>query len=100
MGAGINDGSVAKTTIEGVLQSYDTSKRAYVVHLFDHDATVTNGAQVATSGKGGNYPSGIFIGTVTDTVMNDDAIISTVYVRPVTNMQSFNYVTVIGNKKS
>ncbi|EOS62209.1 rod shape-determining protein MreC [Firmicutes bacterium M10-2] len=88
------------TTIEGVLQSYDTSKRAYVVHLFDHDATVTNGAQVATSGKGGNYPSGIFIGTVTDTVMNDDAIISTVYVRPVTNMQSFNYVTVIGNKKS
>ncbi len=88
------------TTIEGVMQSYDSAKKAYTVNLFDHDATVTNGAQVATSGKGGNYPGGVFIGTVTDTVMNDDAIISTIYVKPVSNMQSFNYVTVIGNKKS
>lgn len=88
------------TSVEGVLQGYDTSRKAYIVNLFDHDASDTNGAQVATSGKGGNYPGGIYIGTVTDTVMNDDAIISTIYVRPVANMQSFNYVTVIGNKKS
>ena len=87
------------TSIEGVLQSYDTEKQAYQVNLFDHDAIVSKGQLVATSGKGGKYPSGIFVGTVMDIVMGDDAIISTVYVKPVSNMQSFNYVTVVGNEE-
>lgn len=85
------------TSIEGVLQSYDANKQAYRVNLFDHDAIVSKGQLVATSGKGGKYTSGLFIGTVMDTVMGDDAIISSVYVKPVSNMQSFNYVTVIGS---
>jgi rod shape-determining protein MreC len=87
------------TTIEGVLQSYDTERNAYCVSLFDNDATVTSGQRVATSGKGGNYPSGIYVGTVTEIVMNDDAIISTVYVRPASNIMSFNYCIVIGNEE-
>lgn len=87
------------TTIEGVLQSYDTERNAYCVSLFDNDATVTSGQRVATSGKGGNYPSGIYVGTVTEIVMNDDAIISTVYVRPASNIMSFNYCVVIGNEE-
>lgn len=52
------------TSVEGVLQSYDTEKKAYRVSLFDNDAIVTKGQKVATSGKGGNYPSGILIGEV------------------------------------
>ena len=85
------------TSIEGVLQSYDANRQAYKVNLFDHNAIVSKGQLVATSGKGGKYTSGIFVGTVMDTVMGDDAIISSVYVKPVSNMQSFSYVTVIGN---
>lgn len=54
------------TSVEGVLQSYDTEKKAYRVSLFDNDAIVTKGQKVATSGKGGNYPSGILIGEVKD----------------------------------
>ena len=54
----LEDGS----SVEGVLQSYDTEKKAYRVSLFDNDAIVTKGQKVATSGKGGNYPSGILIG--------------------------------------
>lgn len=89
----LEDGS----SIEGVLESYDTKKNAYRVSLFDNNASVTSGQLVATSGKGGNYPSGIFVGTVTDVVINDDAIISTVYVTPVSNINSFTYVLVIGS---
>ena len=77
------------TSVEGVLQSYDTEKKAYRVSLFDNDAIVTKGQKVATSGKGGNYPSGILIGEVKDVSLNDDSIISTVYVSPVSNMKSF-----------
>lgn len=85
------------TTIEGVLERYDTSHRAYRVSLFDNEATVTQGQEVSTSGRGGNYPSGIYLGKVSDMETNDDAIISTIYVKPVSNISSFNYVTVIGS---
>lgn len=85
------------TTIEGVLERYDTSHRAYRVSLFDNAATVTHGQEVSTSGRGGNYPSGIYLGQVSDMETNDDAIISTIYVKPVSNISSFNYVTVIGS---
>lgn len=85
------------TTIEGVLERYDTSHRAYRVSLFDNEATVTQGQEVSTSGRGGNYLSGIYLGQVSDMETNDDAIISTIYVKPVSNISSFNYVTVIGS---
>lgn len=88
------------TSVEGVLQSYDTEKKAYRVSLFDNDAIVTKGQKVATSGKGGNYPSGILIGEVKDASLNDDSIISTVYVSPVSNMKSFDYCLVIGKEES
>ena len=90
----LEDGS----SVEGVLQSYDAKKGAYCVSLFDNDATVSAGQSVATSGSGGNYPSGLFVGTVVDVSKSDDAIISTVYVSPVSNMKSFEYVLVIGNE--
>ena len=90
----LEDGS----SVEGVLQSYDVDENAYCISLFDNDATVTIGQSVATSGAGGNYPSGLYLGNVVDIRMNDDAIISTIYVEPVSNMKSFNYVYVIGNE--
>lgn len=88
------------TTVEGVLERYDTDQRAYRVSLFDNEATVTHGQEVSTSGRGGNYPSGIYLGQVSDMETNDDAIISTIYVKPVSNIGSFNYVTVIGSGKA
>lgn len=88
----MEDGS----NVEGVLRGYDAKSNRYEITLFDPEATVTAGQKVVTSGKGGNYPAGIFVGTVTKTVINDDAIISTVYVSPVSNINSFNYVNVIG----
>ncbi len=88
----LDDGS----SVEGVLQSYDSDKKAYKVSLFDNDAIVSKGQKVATSGKGGNYPSGVAVGEVQEVTVNDDSIISTVYVSPVSNIGSFDYVLVMG----
>ncbi len=88
----LDDGS----SVEGVLQAYDSDKKAYKVSLFDNDAIVSKGQKVATSGKGGNYPSGVAIGEVQEVTVNDDSIISTVYVSPVSNIGSFDYVLVMG----
>ncbi|MBQ0065781.1 MAG: rod shape-determining protein MreC [Firmicutes bacterium] len=85
------------TSVEGVLESYDAKRNAYKVYLLNETETVAIGQNVATSGKGGNYPSGIFVGTVVDIKMNDDAIVSTVYVKPATNISGFDYCLVIGS---
>lgn len=88
------------STIEGVVQSYDVTRNEYCMSLFDNDANVTSGQSVATSGKGGNYPGGVLVGTVTEVERNDDSLISTVYVQPISNIQSFNYVFIMGNEDS
>ena len=82
------------TTVEGVLRGYDASQNRYEVLLFDHEAIVLPGQKVATSQKGGQYAAGLMIGTVTSSVVNDDAIVSTIYVKPVDNMNGFTYVSI------
>lgn len=89
----MEDGS----TVEGVMRGYDAAVNRYQITLFDPNATVAAGQSVSTGGKGGNIPSGILVGTVTKVEMNDDSIISTVYVAPVQNISSFDYVNVIGS---
>ncbi len=86
----MDDGS----TVEGVFHGYDAKENRYEIRLFDHEAVVLPGQKVATSGKGGVYASGIMVGTVTGTVMNDDAVVSTVYVSPVEDISGFSYVNV------
>ncbi len=82
------------TTVEGVLRGYDAAQNRYEVTLFDHEAVVLPGQKVSTSGKGGTYASGLVIGSVTGTIVNDDAIISTVYVEPIENINGFSYVSI------
>ena len=85
-------------TIEGVIQSYDVERNEYRMVLYNNENNITNGQSVATSGMGGNYPSGILVGTVTEIEQDDNSIISTVYVRPVSNIQSFTYCLVVGSE--
>lgn len=85
------------TVVEGVLENYDTEEKAYRIALFDSDAIITQGQEVATSGRGGNYPSGIYLGQVSSVEITDEAIVSTVFVKPVSNIGSFDYVLVIGS---
>lgn len=83
-----------KSSVEGILESYDTNEQAYVVSLLD-DQEVEEGMQVVTSGKGGVYPSGLFVGTVKKVETLDNQLGQVIYVEPVSNFQYFDYVTVI-----
>ena len=82
------------SSVEGILESYDTNEQAYVVSLLD-DQEVEEGMQVVTSGKGGVYPSGLFVGTVKKVETLDNQLGQVIYVEPVSNFQYFDYVTVI-----
>ena len=80
--------------MEGILESYDTNEQAYVVSLLD-DQAVEEGMQVVTSGKGGIYPSGLFVGTVKKVETLDNQLGQVIYVEPLSNFQYFDYVSVI-----
>lgn len=82
----------------GILQSYDAKKGRYVITLFDETASIHKGMQVMTSGNGGVYPSGLLIGTVDSVQPLVDQTGQTIYVKPIDNFTSFDYVSIITTK--
>ncbi len=81
-------------SVEGILEYYDTDEQAYVVSLLD-EQEIKEGMRVVTSGKGGVYPSGLFVGTVKKIESLENQLGQVIYVEPVSNFQYFDYVTVI-----
>lgn len=80
---------------EGILQSYDAQKGAFVIHVFDGNNNIKEDMQVVTSGKGGIYPSGLLIGTIDKIEELSNSIGKTIYVKPSADFQNFDYVLVI-----
>lgn len=89
-----------KTSLEGILESYDAKRERYIVLLFDDSDEIEKGMQVVTSGKGGTYPAGLLIGTVESVQALNNQIGQTVYVKPIDDFQKFDIVSVIGKEKS
>lgn len=92
--------SISSTkSIEGILQSYDPDKKLYVVLLFEESDEIKKGMPIVTSGKGGVYPSGLFVGNVVSVQTLTNQKGQTVYAQPVDDFQSFDYVSVVGANK-
>lgn len=79
----------------GILENYDVKRGRYVITLFDDSTEIKKGMQVTTSGNGGVYPSGLLIGTVESVQALTNQTGQTIYVKPIDNFQSFQYVAVI-----
>ena len=88
-----------KTSVDGVLQSYDIKRGMYVIYLYDDTDKVKEGMQVITSGMGGGYTSGLLIGNVDSIQALSNQSGQTIYVRPVDDFQEFTLVRVITGAK-
>ena len=88
------DSASRAESVEGILESYDADEGAYVVSLLD-EQEVKEGMRVVTSGKGGVYPSGLFVGTVKKVESLENQLGQVIYVEPLSNFQYFDYVSVI-----
>ncbi|MCI9292441.1 MAG: rod shape-determining protein MreC [Erysipelotrichaceae bacterium] len=88
-----------KASSEGILQSYDVNRGAFVIHVFDGNNDIKEDMQVVTSGKGGVYPSGLLIGTVNTIEELSNSIGKTIYVKPSADFQNFDFVQVIRGAK-
>ncbi len=87
----ISDG----VTANGILESYDFDEQAFIVKLLDSNNTVTESMKVTTSGMGGFFPSGLFIGTVSRVEELSNAIGMDVYVQPAADFSDLDYVYVV-----
>ncbi len=85
----------ANTTAEAYLESYDSTKHAFVLKLLSTGYTVTPGMTVVTSGMGGVFPSGLLVGTVLEVKVLTNAVGMNVYVVPSANFDNFHYVSVV-----
>lgn len=91
--------SVSVTTNSGdiyaVLNGYDKKKKTIKVTGVDKTSQVNVGDVIKTSGLGGMFPRGIYIGTVKE-IKNDKYDLSkTLYVETKQNFDEIHYVTVL-----
>lgn len=82
-------------SIQGYLEQYDFKKGAFVVRLFTNTDDVKVDQNVTTSGAGGVFPNGLFVGKVLmiDELLNENGRI--LYVTPAADFSSFQYVAVM-----
>lgn len=93
--------SIATTTGEtnAILSGYDQSSGLVEISGVDKQASVQIGDIVTTSGLGGMFPRGIYIGTV-ETIKNDKYGLSqTLGIKTSQNFNNIHYVTILKGEK-
>lgn len=82
----------------GILDDYDSKSKLFIVNSVDKDVTLSIGDDITTSGLGGVFPSGIFIGKV-EKIKNDEYGTSKIiYIKPNQDFNDIRYVTILENK--
>lgn len=86
-------------SIQGYLEQYDFKKGCFVVRLFTNTESVKVDQNVTTSGAGGVFPNGIYVGKVEmiEELLNENGRI--LYVTPAADFSSFQYVAVMCEDK-
>ena len=94
--------SVSITTNNGdtyaILGGYDNKTKTLKVTGVDKSAGVEKGDTVVTSGMGGMFPRGIYIGTVDDIKDDKYNLSKTLYIKTEQDFNNIHYVTVLKEK--
>lgn len=84
-----------KTSVEGILEYYDAESERFIVTVLSNSKEIKKNMNVITSGLGGKYPGGLYIGKVTKVEEMDNKIGKKLYVKPGADFKNFEYVSVI-----
>ncbi len=84
-----------KSSVPGILSKYDSSNNQFTVKLLESKSTITEGMLVSTSGQGGVYPSGLYIGEVKSIKKVADSVGVIVYVESDISFHNLRYVSVV-----
>lgn len=95
--------SVAVRTGNGdsyaILNGYDPDTECVTVTGVDKMSTVKKGDTIVTSGLGGMFPGGIYVGVVQDIKSDKYDLSKTLYIKTDQDFNDIHYVTVLKEKK-
>lgn len=81
--------------IYGLLTRYDSNDKVYIVEGITEDIKIEVGTEVITSGLTDSFKKGILIGEVDDLSTDSFDLTRILKVKPATNFDNINYVSVI-----
>ena len=98
-----NKVSVSITTSSGetnaILSGYDKKKNEILVSGVDSSIDINKGDAVTTSGLGGVFPRGIYIGKVESVSLDKYGLSKTLAIKTDQNFNSIHYVTILKGEK-
>ena len=98
-----NKVSVSITTSSGetnaILSGYDKKKNEILVSGVDSNIDINKGDAVTTSGLGGVFPRGIYIGKVESVSLDKYGLSKTLAIKTDQNFNSIHYVTILKGEK-
>lgn len=86
-------------TIYGILSGYDENKNTLQVTSVNKTIEIENDSKVYTSGMGGIFPSGILIGSVSDTIPDLYDVSKIIEVTPSADINNTKFVNVLIRKE-
>lgn len=98
-----NKVSVSITTSSGetnaILSGYDKKKNEILVSGVDSSIDINKGDAVTTSGLGGVFPRGIYVGKVESASLDKYGLSKTLAIKTDQNFNSIHYVTILKGEK-
>ena len=86
-------------TIYGILSGYNQDNNLLEVISVNKNIEIDNNSNVYTSGMGGVFPSGILIGTVSNTVKDKYDVSKVIKITPSANINNTKFVNVLIRNK-
>lgn len=85
-------------TYYGILSGYDAKKQVFEVRGISSSSKVPMGAEVTTSGLTGNYPKGIFIGTIeaSESVSSYEMLFQ---IKPKQDFNQLRYISILSRRE-
>lgn len=89
--------STASGDLYGILESFDSEKKCFVVSNLNSSTDVVEGDSVVTSGLDGDTVANVSVGSVSSTKNSSENLERVVYVKPTADFSDISYVTVVGD---
>lgn len=81
-------------TVNGIINGYQKATGMLVMGHVTSKIKITKGNKVITSGMGGVTPKGLYVGKVVKVAKDDYGLAKKIYIKPATNFNNINIVTV------
>lgn len=84
-----------KENAYGIINGYDSETSLLELKQLPYDMKFTKGQKVVTSGLGGKFPAGIFVGTVEKVETDKMGLSQTAYIKTGADMYDMNHIIVL-----